>query len=88
MSDKIVFGRKPRGLGTPNVRDKYPTPQAPPRQLKKMSRVQPKNAEDGYPRQIRCAQCGFPIADHQAIQRCPHCDSDNFLGRYLGKIRQ
>lgn len=41
----------------------------------------PKNAEDGYPREIGCFQCGWPLADHTAFQLCPFCGGDNFLGK-------
>ena len=84
MSGKVIERRRGRWLRTPGMAEKYPTALAGSKQLRKMSDQLPKNAEDGYPRQVRCAQCGFPIADHAAVQRCPHCTSDNILGRNLG----
>src|SRR3990167_5862038 len=85
MIHGVTEKRTRRRLPTPGMVERYPTPFAGSRKLKRMSRVAPQNPEDGYPRQLRCAQCGFPIADWAAIQRCPNCDSDNFVGKNLRK---
>lgn len=32
---------------------------------------------------LRCAQCGYPIADRLKVETCPNCTSDNFEGDHL-----
>ena len=83
----VRYKREPPGRLHPSMRDVYPTASAKAARVRRLG-PPPRSAEDGYPREIRCAQCGYPIADFMTISECPLCGSNNFVGIRHGKVQQ
>lgn len=85
MSGRSRTKRVHAGGVVPGMRELYPSEYATGGSYNKGGGEIPRAESEREPRAVLCKQCNFPIEDYGKVQACPHCGSDNILGKFLSR---